>query len=966
MEKIRKGRRLKNRILLLLVGIILLQTVVCTSVIFLSGTAKRLDESTMQILSNTVVARGETLNEYFAGVCDISDYYDAVTKIVKGNAEKKGLTVAEYVEKPENRYAVLEEATPAILNALRKSGATASFLILENETGASKKDVVYLRDTNPQDNPEDNADIYVEAGYSNLLYEYEFTLGSQWTAQLDVEEACPFYQVSVDAGNQYTNIKAQDLGYFGMPCKIHQDDTEVITYSVPLLDENHRSYGVIGFGITLSYLSKFLPSNEITIDERGTYVIGMSEDMQQVETVTVGNSALYSALRSGANVSLQEVDEEYDIYRLHAQGLADEVSVSVKPLKLYNNNSPFEGQQWLLGGLATDTALHESSRLVNVMVISALISSLVISLIGTQIVAGRFLRPINTLLVGIDEMTPGSGNLPRTGIIEFDDIAGAMESQNIKIFKAGGKMADIIDNSNVPLAVFDYDTGADRLFCTHKIFDILSIPDDEWENNYISAETFQKYLTMLTPYFEKCQGEEELFVYRYPVTGPKWISIKRIPSAEGMLCILHDVTQGVKEKEKIMHDRDYDVLTDLYNRRAFAREMGYLVDEGHCQNGILSIWDLDNLKYANDTYGHDIGDKYIRTLADVFRGPFSVNSVCARLSGDEFVFFVYDAPYEELKSFLVDLHGKFMQRTISLPDGKALAVSASMGMARYTEDATVYAELLKCADYAMYQVKKSSKGQCKSFDREAYVKEHVLLQGVGELNRILNEGAIRYAFQPIVYMEDKRIFAYEALMRPVSDTLSRPDVLVQLAESQSRLGQIEHITWFRALAEFFAQIRMGDEAKLFLNSLPNQALTDKDMEALEQVYGDKLGRVVMEIIESNKTEADCEERKRRFCEKWGIPVALDDYGAGYSNNDVLMSRQFNFVKLDRMLIRNIHENAATRTLVGSVIEFCHANGQMVIAEGIEIDEEYQVLKEMKVDYGQGFYFAKPDFSLYRS
>lgn len=960
-----KSRSLRNKILVSLINIILIQTLICTSVIFFSGAPGRLDESTMQVLSNTVEGKGTSLRRYFAGITDISLYYDTVSRLISREAVKRNLSVAEYTSDAGNRYTILERVTPTVLSALRESGATSCFLILENETGSSKKDAIYLRDLNPQETPENNEDIYVEAGYSNLLYKYNFTLDSHWSAQLDVGENCPFYQISYDAGNYYKDIEAEGLGYFGQPCRIHPQDIEVITYTVPLLDENHESYGVLGFGLSLNYLARLLPQNEITIDGDGSFYLGVTEDFRQVSNVLVSNNAKYSALKSGTASTLRCASEEYGIYHLSAGKLLDEVSVGVYPLNLYGNNSPFENQQWILCGIVRDSALYGSSRLMNTIVIWALISSVIVALIGTHFLSRGFARPIQAMVTGIREMMPGYGKLPRTGILEFDGIEDVIEKQNVSIFRAGGKMADIIEASNIMLGVCDYSVSEDTLFCTHKVFDILGISDEGWKNNYISLENFEKRAAVLSCYFERSREDKELFSYRRPGRPEKWINIKELLADGGKLYILHDVTRSMQEKEKIMHDRDYDVLTNLYNRRAFAREMTYLVDGGHCQNGILSVWDLDNLKYANDTYGHDIGDKYICALAGVFQKRQDMKSVCARLSGDEFAFFVYDAPQEEMSTVLEDLHRAFMQRRLSTPDGGELSVSASMGMASYTEDAVTYAELSKRADFAMYQVKKSSKGACRAFDEEDYLRDYILVQGVGEISRIVKEEAIRYAFQPIVSMTDRRVIAYEALMRPDSDLLGRPDVFLRVAENESRLGQVEHMTWFLALKAFFEQLRPGDEAKLFINSISNQVLSKQDMQRLEELYGEKLGSVVMEITESTRGQAECEAVKREFCSRWKIPIALDDYGSGYSNSDVLLSRCFNYAKLDMSLIRNIHQNPATCTLVTGMIDFSHANGLLVIAEGIETEAEYQKLLELGADYGQGFYFARPDFSLYR-
>ena len=301
---------------------------------------------------------------------------------------------------------------------------------------------------------------------------------------------------------------------------------------------------------------------------------------------------------------------------------------------------------------------------------------------------------------------------------------------------------------------------------------------------------------------------------------------------------------------------------------------------------------------------------------------------------------------------------------MSLPDGHELNMSASAGMAFYNEDASNYAELLKYADFAMYQIKKSSKGSIKAYNKDSYVRDYILVQGVDELDRIIIDEAVRYAYQPIISVQTGEIFAYEALIRPVSDLLGNPDNLLRVAEAQFKLDKIERLTWFHALKGFFDQIRDDDNAHIFINSIPNQLLSEEDWQMLEDLYGDRLSRIVMEITENARSEIEIDAKKRAFCRKWNIPIALDDFGSGYSNSDMLVTRLFHYVKLDMGLIKNIDQTPSTQALVRSTIDYCHQNQLRVIAEGIETQSEYDTVKDLGVDFVQGFFLAKPAFDLY--
>jgi len=929
-----------------------------------SGTPHRLDENTFRILNNTVSAKGASLEQRFAAFVNMEAFYNSVYDTTATNAAARKLTIADYIANPENRQALLCDVAPILLKALRDSGTTSCFILLEGEAETPIKDAVYLRDVNPSDTPNNNSDIYMEAGPSQLLYDYGFTLDALWTLTLDTENDCQFYQPTIDGGNTYIAIEPIDLGYFTTPTRIHADDKFCLTYTIPLLDENHQSFGVIGFDITLDYLKKILPNHDLTIDEYGSYYIGMTENYTQITTMFVGNDSYFSALKIGSKLTMSLHDETYAIYNLHSDELHEAVSICAVPLRIYSPRSPYRSQQWLLCGILRSSTLYASSDRLNLVLLLSVGLSLLFSLLGTVIITHYFTKPLRTLNKGIPKLSPGYSTMPRTHITEFDALSKAIEKQNTSIYKLGNRMADIIDISGISLGVCEFPKNENMIYCTHKIFEILEISDNGWEHNRIPRSVLTTRLTEHNADFIQSHENPDVYQYQSTFHGKKWLDIKQTHSTDSTLVIISDITETVQEKEKIIHDRDYDILTGLFNRRAFSREMKYMIDSGNCKNGVLSIWDLDNLKYTNDTYGHETGDKYICTLSDLLKEELPKKSVCARLSGDEFTMFLYNEPKEILVATLKRIHDMLMQTRLSLPDGRELNMSASAGMSFYSEDASSYAELLKYADFAMYQIKKSSKGSIKAFDKEAYVKDYILVQGVGELDRIIMDESINYAYQPIVTLSTGEIFAYEALIRPSSDLLGRPDNLLRVAQAQSKLDKIEHITWFHALDGFFRQLREGDNARIFINSIPNQMLSEEDWTALEKLYGKKLSRIVMEITESAKSDADKEERKRAFCQKWNIPIALDDYGSGYSNSDMLVSRSFHFVKLDMSLVQGIDKSPSTQSLVRGMINYCHDSYLMVIAEGIETQEEYDTIKELGADFGQGYLLARPSFTLY--
>lgn len=964
MKNFFTGISLKYYVMLSLTFIILLQTSVFAGFLITSGMPEDMNENTFKILDRTVSASAFSLEQYFGGFVNLTDFYNAVSDRTLENASTLEQDIASYLKNSENRNQLLVDITPDILNAMRSSSTSACFVILENGSNGAAHDAVYLTDQNPYNTPKNNSDVYVAAGPTRLLYDYQLTLDSLWSQTIETDRSCPFYQTVIDSVEAYPDSSAYDLGYFSVSNAIHEDNNSCIYYTLPLIDENHKPYGVIGFGVSFNYLKSLLPDQHLLIDTYGTYLLGVTETMSKVSSVYIGNDAYYPMLKSGEQIPLKVRDAKYGIYDINMNSLPAPTSICMKPLRLYMPQSPYHKQQWVLCGIVRTDTLYAPSDRLKLVLAGAVSISLLLSAVGAFFITHIFMRPIRLLNRSIPKLSPGNSELPRTRISEFDALSKAIEEQNDYIYRVGSKMSDIIEVAGISLAVCEFDKNDETVYCTHRLFEILEIPDTGWEHNHISKLLFMGKLKKLQEFFEPSQETADLFRYHRPDCEDKWLDIKQQSTNQNTLIIISDITESVLEKQKILHDRDYDALTGLYNRGAFARKMKYMIDEGHCTNGLLSIWDLDNLKYTNDTYGHETGDRYICTLSNLLKRRMPENSYSARLAGDEFTVFIYDEPKETLIATLTDIHNALLQETLLLPDGLELNMSASAGMSFYAEDGTNYPDLLKYADFAMYEVKKSSKGSIKAYNKERYLKEYILVQGVGELNRLIKYESIKYVFQPIISLKSGTVFAYEALMRPISDLLRKPEELLRVAQAEAKLDKIERITWFHALKEFFDQVRSDDNARVFINSIPNQLLSADEWTLIEKMYEDKLGRVVMEITENTKSELEIDSIKRAFCAKWNIPIALDDYGSGYSNSDMLVSFNFHFVKLDMALIRDIHNNSATQSLVRGMIQYCHENYIMVIAEGIETAEEYNTAKELGADFGQGFYLAKPSVSLY--
>ena len=233
------------------------------------------------------------------------------------------------------------------------------------------------------------------------------------------------------------------------------------------------------------------------------------------------------------------------------------------------------------------------------------------------------------------------------------------------------------------------------------------------------------------------------------------------------------------------------------------------------------------------------------------------------------------------------------------------------------------------------------------------------------VTKILDDNLLSYRFQPIVNTLDGEVYSYEALMRSATDKRVPPLSIVKYADMQNRLADVERATFRNVLKIVDDNLdRIGD-AKIFINSIPGVRLSANDLSAVEH-YLKKLGdTVVVELTEESELEDEDLERLKEMFKRMDVKIAVDDYGTGYSNVSNLLRYMPDYVKIDRVLLRDIQNQPQKQHFVKEVIGFCHDNGILALAEGIETTEELRACILLGADLIQGFYTGKPenDFTL---
>lgn len=269
----------------------------------------------------------------------------------------------------------------------------------------------------------------------------------------------------------------------------------------------------------------------------------------------------------------------------------------------------------------------------------------------------------------------------------MDRFAETITELNKELVTNSTKFLRIMDMASVELGGYELRTDTGSVFVTDNFFPLLGMPGIT--GKLLSVRRFEEVLKGIrenTPCTRTAEGDE-LLTIRQP-DGVRYIMLRSTIEGHAKIGLAEDVTAAALERMHIEHERDYDVLTGLYNRQAFNRVCAALFAQPERMGvAALMMMDLDNLKHINDTYGHDWGDQYIRRTGQCLRENTPVETVCARLSGDEFLVLFYGYHSRDAVREKIGQLSRAMQQSVAqLPSGNALHISLSGGIAWYPDD----------------------------------------------------------------------------------------------------------------------------------------------------------------------------------------------------------------------------------------------------------------------------------------
>jgi diguanylate cyclase (GGDEF)-like protein/PAS domain S-box-containing protein len=429
-----------------------------------------------------------------------------------------------------------------------------------------------------------------------------------------------------------------------------------------------------------------------------------------------------------------------------------------------------------------------------------------------------------------------------------------------------------------------------------------------------------------------------------------------------------DITKRKDAEALIRQQAFFDALTGLPNRRMLRDRLEQEIRRSKRDQQQLAILfiDLDHFKEVNDTLGHDSGDQLLVEAAKRIKDCVRDADTVARMGGDEFTVILTDIANTDHLEPLLQKILRSMDALFQLGDEQVF-VSASIGITLYPLDGTEIEDLYKNADQALYVAKGEGRNRFSFFTPALQEAALTRVRLANDLRTALADKQFRVLYQPIVELATGSIHKAEALIRwqhPKRGLVS-PAAFIPIAESSGMIVDIGEWVFQQAAAQV-QQWRQSlhPEFQISVNRSPVQFRHDDSGRAAWGLQMQAMGlpgeALVVEITEGLLLDANAIVGEQLLAMRdAGIKVSLDDFGTGYSSLAYLQKFDIDFIKIDQSFVRHLVPGSTDLALCRAIIVMAHALGMQVIAEGVETEQQRDLLQAAGCDYAQGYLFARP-------
>ncbi|HBO91758.1 MAG TPA: hypothetical protein DD667_00665, partial [Gammaproteobacteria bacterium] len=559
----------------------------------------------------------------------------------------------------------------------------------------------------------------------------------------------------------------------------------------------------------------------------------------------------------------------------------------------------------------------------------------------------------------------------------FNGMVAKIEHDNVALRDSEERFRTLTASS--PVGVFQTDEEGQYTYVNARWREITNIYDihltqESWIKTLHPEERFQ----VLSRWRESLEKGEE-FRMEYRMLRDDGEDINVICHAKplyegngqivGYLGSLSDISELKSVQLQLEQLALYDPLTKLANRHLFRNRLEKALKHAEREGSMIALLflDIDHFKKINDTMGHDQGDELLKAIAHRLRFCTRPGDTVARMGGDEFTILVPEIS----EGYEADAIARKVLDVLKVPirlTGLEVIITTSIGISVGLKDAEDANALMKNADLAMYRAKAKGRDNYQFFSDEMNVELSRQLALEAELRIALQQEQFELYYQPQINLNDGTLIGYEALLRwkhPEKGFIP-PSEFIPVAEDSGLilpLGEwvLRHAC--RDIKQFRKEGLLPNSGHVAVNISPRQfhdpnlVTVIKDMIDSAGIESSHLQVEITENLLMENVEATI--ATLNLLKELGIILAIDDFGTGYSSLNYLKRLPIHVLKVDRSFVMDIPADKDDMEITSAVIAMAHKLGLTVVAEGVEIIEQADFLKENQCDFAQGFYYGKP-------
>ena len=443
------------------------------------------------------------------------------------------------------------------------------------------------------------------------------------------------------------------------------------------------------------------------------------------------------------------------------------------------------------------------------------------------------------------------------------------------------------------------------------------------------------------------------------------ISISHQPIRSGGGVVIHqDITDRLRDEEQLAFLARHDLLTGVANRTSFLEKLDEAAARLRRRRECFTVFllDLDRFKNVNDSFGHPAGDALLKEISRRLRALLRETDAVARLGGDEFA--IIQPGEADQRAAAVAVAERIVNGMTDPFDigGKTVSIGISVGIALAPDDGEDPDTLMKKADLALYRAKEEGRNCYRFFDKKMAAEAELRRQMEQDLRAAIDAKEINLCYQPIFEVKTRRLFGVEALARwhhPVKGEIP-PTTFIPLAEQSGLIDKLGLVVLQKACTD---AVNWPAAIKVAVNISPLQFRKRNLLDIILSVLmetGLPPNRLELEITETTllANEADYLAVMHQL-RKIGVSITLDDFGTGYSSLSYLTMFPFDKIKIDRSFTRDMTQRADCAAIVSSVLALAAGLDLATVAEGVESEQQFEILRASGVQFAQGFLFGQP-------